>query len=109
MVDFIDAKIREYVLKHDMNDEASNLIQDAIKYVLEDDYVKWKIFNDYERYLRKEEILNEIDYIHDRDNTNIIINDEKLEDILLQYEDNLANSEDWHYCLKDALARYDIC
>jgi hypothetical protein len=74
----------------------SSLEEDLCNLLLFDGKIRWEIFRDVEKELHKEDIFNEFD---SSDN----INNEDVERILERYEDNLSNSEDWHYCLKEAM------
>ena len=73
----------------------ANLEEDLCNFLLSDGKIRWEIFRDVEKELHKEDILNEFD--------NDTITTEDIDKILERYEDNLANSEDWHYCLKEAV------
>lgn len=88
----IKSKIKDFI----QTTSWANLEEDLLDFILNDGSLRWEIYRDVEKELHKEDILNELE----EGNT---ITNEQLDLILERYEDNLSNSEDWHYCLKEAM------
>lgn len=85
-------KVREFV----QTTSWANLEEDLCDFLMNDGTLRWDIYRDVEKELHKEDVLHELT----EDQT---ITPEQLELIVERYEDNLSNSEDWHYCLKEAM------
>ena len=60
-----------------------------------------------EREYHKCDLLNEIAYMNEEreDDDKITLDELDIEYILDDYEDMLGNSEDWHFCLIEAIRR----
>lgn len=68
------------------------------------------IFRFIEREYHKEDVLNEIEYLNEDWNSDepekqISLDDKTLEHIVNDYEEMLGDSEDWHFCLIEAIRR----
>lgn len=93
----IERHIREYF------GDTPFSIEDVAKYLRENDAIRWLIYRDVEREFHKKDILEELDYMNDENDTNYTITPEELYLILENYEDKLGDSEEWHYILRGAL------
>ena len=60
-----------------------------------------------DREYHKCDVLNEIEYINEEreDDDKITLTDKEINRIVLDYEDYLGDSEDWHLCLGEAIRR----
>lgn len=68
------------------------------------------IFRLVEREYHKEDVLNELEYLNEDWNEDepekyISVDDKTINAIVDDYEDFLGNSEDWHFCLIEAIRR----
>lgn len=78
----------------------------AIVHMLQYDHtLRDAIFRSVEEEYHKEDIRNEINYKNEFEDTKITLTDELLDNILIDYEDFLGDSEEWHFILDEAIRR----
>ena len=66
------------------------------------------IYNDYCKKMHKHDILDEIELINEEENKNITLTNDKLEEILKNYEDRLNYYDEWHEHLTNTLIEFKI-
>ena len=81
-------------------------LYNLIKFLEQNDKIRWEIFRQEEKRYHKEDIQNEIDYMNDENDTNYTFTNEEMDLILEDYEDSLGDSEEWHYRLRNVLERW---
>ena len=96
----IEQIVMDYFNHNDLN------LYNLIKFLKEDDTIRYQIYREMEQYYRKEDIQNEIDCMNDENETNYTFTNEEMDLILEDYEDSLGDSEEWHYRLRNVLERW---
>jgi hypothetical protein len=96
----IEQIVMDYFKHNDLN------LYNLIKFLEENDAIRWEIFRQEEKHYHKEDIQNEIDYMNDENDTNYTFTNEEMDLILEDYEDSLANSEEWAFRLRNVLERW---
>ena len=98
------SRIEQIVMTHfDHNDFN---IKNLINFLEENDTIRWEIFRQEEKHYHKEDIQNEIDCMNDENDTDYTFTDEELDLILEDFEDSLADSDEWCYRLRNVLERW---
>lgn len=80
-------------------------LDDVVKLLTNDNTIRDYIYRCVEEEYHKEDIRNIIEYMNEYEDTKITLTDELLNDILIDYEDFLGNSEEWHFMLDEAIRR----
>lgn len=93
-------KLRQ--LTNEFFNKCEIITKDALYQFLVDN--EWKIANGYEKSCHREDILFELDEMGYKSNK---VPTDIIDDILERYEDHLADSEEWHWMLKDIISDYD--
>ena len=96
----IEQIVMDYFNHNDLN------LYNLIKFLEENDTIRYQIYREMEQYYHKEDIQNEIDYMNDENDTNYTFTNEEMNLILEDYEDSLGDSEEWHYRLRNVLERW---
>lgn len=96
----IEQIVMDYFNHNDLN------LYNLIKFLEQNDTIRYQIYREMEQYYRKEDIQNEIDYMNDENDTNYTFTNEEMDLILEDYEDSLGDSEEWHYRLRNVLERW---
>lgn len=87
--------VREFLKERN----AENLYEDLMDFLVCDEQLRWKIFRDVERDLHREDVRTE--FLNNEED----LTDEMCEQIVEEYEDYLGESEDWHFCLLEAIRK----
>lgn len=96
----IEQIVMDYFNHNDLN------LYNLIKFLEQNDTIRYQIYREMEQYYHKEDIQNEIDYMNDENDTNYTFTNEEMNLILEDYEDSLGDSEEWHYRLRNVLERW---
>ena len=96
----IEQIVMDYFNHNDLN------LYNLIKFLEQNDTIRYQIYREMEKYYHKEDIQNEIDYMNDENDTNYTFTNEEMNLILEDYEDSLGDSEEWHYRLRNVLERW---
>lgn len=96
----IEQIVMDYFNHNDLN------LYNLIKFLEENDTIRYQIYREMEQYYHKEDIQNEIDYMNGENDTNYTFTNEEMDLILEDYEDSLGDSEEWHYRLRNVLERW---
>ena len=96
----IEQIVMDYFNHNDLN------LYNLIKFLEQNDTIRYQIYREMEQYYHKEDIQNEIDYMNDENDTNYTFTNEEMDLILEDYEDSLGDSEEWHYRLRNVLERW---
>ena len=96
----IEQIVMDYFNHNDLN------LYNLIKFLEQNDTIRYQIYREMEQYYHKEDIQNEIDYMNDENDTNYTFTNEEMNLILEDYEDSLGDSEEWHYRLRNVLEKW---
>ena len=96
----IEQIVMDYFNHNDLN------LYNLIKFLEQNDTIRYQIYREMEQYYYKEDIQNEIDYMNGENETNYTFTNEEMDLILEDYEDSLGDSEEWHYRLRNVLERW---
>ena len=96
----IEQIVMDYFNHNDLN------LYNLIKFLEQNDTIRYQIYREMEQYYHKEDIQNEIDYMNDENDTNYTFTNEEMNLILEDYEDSLGDSEEWNYRLRNILERW---
>lgn len=96
----IEQIVMDYFNHNDLN------LYNLIKFLEQNDTIRYQIYREMEKYYYKEDIQNEIDCMNDENKTNYTFTNEEMDLILEDYEDSLGDSEEWHYRLRNVLERW---
>ena len=96
----IEQIVMDYFNHNDLN------LYNLIKFLEQNDTIRYQIYREMEQYYYKEDIQNEIDCMNDENDTNYTFTNEEMDLILEDYEDSLGDSEEWHYRLRNVLERW---
>ena len=96
----IEQTVMDYFNHNDLN------LYNLIKFLEQNDTIRYQIYREMEQYYYKEDIQNEIDYMNGENDTNYTFTNEEMDLILEDYEDSLSDSEEWHYRLRNVLERW---
>lgn len=111
--------IKRDIIKEYMGEKTKLDIDEILDLLEENEDLRDVIFREREKEYHREDIMNEIDYLNERietenenagTETNELydIDDDTIEEITDKYEDRLGDSEDWHYILQSVLEDFDI-
>lgn len=89
-------------------DKASLTITEILELLEHNDKLRYAIHEDYCHQMHKQDILDEIEYRNNEQNTNITIDDDTLEIVLESYEERLDNTDEWHTHLINTLRKFEI-
>ena len=78
---------------------AENLYEDLMDLLVCNETLRWKISRDVERDLHREDVRTEFSESGED------LTDEICEQIVDEYEEYLGQSEDWHFCLLEAIRK----
>ena len=93
----IEQIVMDYFNHNDLN------LYNLIKFLEQNDTIRYQIYREMEQYYHKEDIQNEIDYMNGENATNYTFTNEEMDLILEDYEDSLGDSEEWNYRLRNVL------
>ena len=96
----IEQIVMDYFNHNDLN------LYNLIKFLEQNDTIRYQIYREMEQYYHKEDIQNEIDYMNDENETNYTFTNEEMDLILEDYEDSLGDSEEWNYRLRNVLEKW---
>lgn len=96
----IEQIVMDYFNHNDLN------LYNLIKFLEQNDTIRYQIYREMEQYYHKEDIQNEIDCMNDENETNYTFTNEEMDLILEDYEDSLGDSEEWNYRLRNVLERW---
>ena len=96
----IEQIVMDYFNHNDLN------LYNLIKFLEQNDTIRYQIYREMEQYYHKEDIHNEMDCTNDENDTNYTFTNEEMDLILEDYEDSLGDSEEWHYRLRNVLERW---
>ena len=96
----IEQIVMDYFNHNDLN------LYNLIKFLEQNDTIRYQIYREMEQYYHKEDIQNEIDYMNDENDTNYTFTNEEMDLILEDYEDSLGDSDEWNYRLRNVLERW---
>ena len=96
----IEQIVMDYFNHNDLN------LYNLIKFLEQNDTIRYQIYREMEQYYHKEDIQNEIDYMNGENDTNYTFTNEEMDLILEDYEDSLGDSEEWNYRLRNVLERW---
>ena len=96
----IEQIVMDYFNHNDLN------LYNLIKFLEQNDTIRYQIYREMEQYYHKEDIQNEIDYMNGENDTNYTFTNEEMNLILEDYEDSLGDSEEWNYRLRNVLEKW---
>ena len=96
----IEQIVMDYFNHNDLN------LYNLIKFLEQNDTIRYQIYREMEKYYHKEDIQNEIDYMNGENDTNYTFTNEEMDLILEDYEDSLGDSEEWAFRLRNVLERW---
>ena len=89
-------------------DKASLTITEILELLEHNDKLRYAIHGDYWHQMHKQDILDEIEYRNNEQNTNITIDDDTLGIVLERYEERLDDMDEWHTHLINTLREFEI-
>ena len=92
--------MEELVKEFLKDNKAEDLYEPLMDFLVCNEQIRWWIFRDVEKDYHREDVRNELI------DMNFEKTDDEIEKITEYYEDELANSEDWRYCLRYAIERF---
>ena len=96
----IEQIVMDYFNHNDLN------LYNLIKFLEQNDTIRYQIYREMEQKYHEEDVQNEIDCMNDENETNYTFTNEEMDLILEDYEDSLGDSEEWHYRLRNVLERW---
>lgn len=81
-------------------------LKNVINFLEENDTIRWEIFREEEKHYHKEDIQNEIDNMNYENDTNYTFTNDEMDLILEDYEDSLADSDEWFFRLRNVVQRW---
>lgn len=77
-------------------------LEDIIKYLEENDTIRWAIFRQQEKQYHREDLEYKLDEINEENGTTITFTDDEWNAMVERFEDRLADSDEWTY-IRDSI------